>query len=67
MNDKTGEIRPMTAEEAARLNSIADPKKDGLWHDVSALSEPERKRLQGMNRRNRKAFLKGLRGGIEHD
>lgn len=62
MNDKTGEIRNMTAEEAALLNSITDPRKDGRWYDVSALGEPVRKRLQGMNRRNRKAFLKGLRG-----
>lgn len=54
MNDKTGEIRHMTAEEAAALNRIADPVKDGQWFDVSNLSENERLKLAGMSRAARR-------------
>jgi hypothetical protein len=57
MNDRTGEIRELTPEEAARVNALGDPKLDGTWHDVSHLSENERLMLQGMNRKDRRAYF----------
>ena len=56
MNDNTGEIRKMTPEEAAALNRVT-AIDEGRWHDVSDLTENERLRLQGLNRKDRRAYF----------
>lgn len=58
MNDRTGEIRNMDPEEARRLNEeLARMRSPEQWHDVTDLSEDERLKLQGMNRKERRAYF----------